>query len=143
MKTITLPECQFKYILEKNNMDTLRIDKWLWTVRLYKTRSQATEACKGGKVKIEGNNAKASREVKVDDIIEIQQPNIKRVIKIIRLNKNRVAAKLVADLIQDLTPTEEFEKLEMLKQFKNENRDRGIGRPTKKDRRTISKLKNF
>ena len=143
MKTITLPECQFKYILEKNNMDTLRIDKWLWTVRLYKTRSQATEACKGGKVKIEGNNAKASREVKVDDIIEIQQPNIKRVIKIIRLNKNRVAAKLVADLIQDLTPTEEFEKLEMLKQFNNENRDRGIGRPTKKDRRTISKLKNF
>jgi len=124
-------------------MDTLRIDKWLWTVRLYKTRSQATEACKGGKVKIEGNNAKASREVKVDDIIEIQQPNIKRVIKIIRLNKNRVAAKLVADLIQDLTPTEEFEKLEMLKQFNNENRDRGIGRPTKKDRRTISKLKNF
>lgn len=135
-------ECLFKYILGKNRMDTMRIDKWLWTVRLYKTRTQASEACKGGKIKIDGQNAKASREVKVDEIIEIQQPNIKRVIKIIKLNKNRVAAKLVPDLIEDLTPAEEYEKLEMLRQFNTEKRDRGIGRPTKKDRRIISKLKN-
>jgi len=132
----------FKYILERSRMDTLRIDKWLWTVRLYKTRTQASEACKGGKIKIDGQNAKASREVKVDEIIEIQQPNIKRVIKIIKLNKNRVAAKLVPELIEDLTPAEEYEKLEMLRQFNAEKRDRGIGRPTKKDRRIISKLKN-
>ena len=136
-------ECQFKYFLEKSNMDTLRIDKWLWTVRLYKTRAQASEACKGGKIKIDGVNAKASREVKVDEVIEIQQPNIKRIIKIIKLNKNRVGAKLVHELIEDLTPAEEFEKLEMLKQLNTEKRDRGIGRPTKKDRRIISKLKNF
>ena len=124
-------------------MDTLRIDKWLWTVRLYKTRAQASEACKGGKIKIDGVNAKASREVKVDEVVEIQQPNIKRIIKIIKLNKNRVGAKLVPKLIEDLTPAEEFEKLEMLKQLNTEKRDRGIGRPTKKDRRIISKLKNF
>lgn len=123
-------------------MDTLRIDKWLWTVRLYKTRTQASEACKGGKIKIDGQNTKASREVKVDEIIEIQQPNIKRIVKIIKLSKNRVAAKLVHELIEDLTPEEEYEKLDMLRQFNAEKRDRGIGRPTKKDRRIISKLKN-
>ena len=123
-------------------MDTLRIDKWLWTVRLFKTRSQASEACKGGKVKINGQNAKASRDVKVDEIIEIQTQGIKHTIKIIKIVKNRVAAKLVPDLIKDLTPAEEYEKLEMMRLLNQEKRDRGAGRPTKKDRRTISKLKN-
>jgi len=123
-------------------MDTLRIDKWLWTIRLFKTRSQASEACKGGKVKINGQNAKASRDVKVDEIIEIQTQGIKRTIQIIKIVKNRVAAKLVPDLIKDLTPVEEYEKLEMIRLLNQEKRDRGTGRPTKKDRRTISKLKN-
>ncbi len=123
-------------------MDAIRIDKWLWAVRLFKTRSQAAEACKGGKVKIGGQSAKASREVKVDEIIEVQLQNIKRKVKIIKVVKNRVAAKLVPDLLQDLTPTEEYEKLEMMRQLNTENRDRGIGRPTKKDRRNIAKLKD-
>ncbi len=123
-------------------MDTIRIDKWLWAVRLFKTRSQAAEACKGGKVKIGGQSAKASREVKVDEIIEIQLQHIKRKVKVIKVVKNRVAAKLVPDLLQDLTPTEEYEKLEMMRFLNTEKRDRGIGRPTKKDRRTISKLKD-
>lgn len=123
-------------------MDTIRIDKWLWTVRLFKTRSQATEACKGGKVKIGGQNAKASREVRVDEIIEIQSRSIKREVKIIKIIKNRVAAKLVPELLQDLTSPEEYEKLEMIKLLNQEKRDRGAGRPTKKDRRTISKLKD-
>jgi len=123
-------------------LDTIRIDKWLWAVRLFKTRSQAGEACKGGKVKIGGQSAKASREVKVDEIIEIQLQHIKRKVKVIKIVKNRVAAKLVPDLLQDLTPTEEYEKLEMMRFLNTEKRDRGIGRPTKKDRRTISKLKN-
>ncbi len=123
-------------------MDTIRIDSWLWTVRLFKTRSQATAACKGGKVKIDGQNAKASREVKVDDIIEIQLQGIKRKVKIIKLVKSRVAAKLVPELIKDLTPPEEYEKQEMINLLNKEKRDRGTGRPTKKDRRTISKLKD-
>ncbi len=123
-------------------MNTIRIDKWLWAVRLYKTRSQAAEACKGGKVKIDNQSVKASRDVKVGDIIEVQQ-NIKRKVKIIKVIKNRVAAKLVPELLQDLTPIEEYEKLEMMKQLNTEKRDRGVGRPTKKDRRTISKLKDY
>ena len=123
-------------------MDTIRIDSWLWTVRLFKTRSQATTACKGGKVKIGGQNAKASRDVKVDDIIEVQLHGIKRKVQIIKLVKSRVAAKLVPELIKDLTPPEEYEKLEMINLLNKEKRDRGTGRPTKKDRRTISKLKD-
>ena len=123
-------------------MDTIRIDKWLWAVRLFKTRAQAAESCKGGKVKIEGQSAKASREVKVDDIIEVQLQNIKRKVKIIKVVKNRVAAKFVHELLQDLTPAEEYEKLEMMRQLNTEKRDRGIGRPTKKDRRSILKLKD-
>ncbi len=123
-------------------MDVIRIDKWLWAVRLFKTRSQAAEACKGGKVKIGGQSTKASRDVKADDIIEVQLQNIKRKVKIIKVVKNRVAAKLVPELLQDLTPTEEYEKLDMMRQLNTENRDRGIGRPTKKDRRNIAKLKN-
>lgn len=123
-------------------MDALRIDSWLWTVRLFKTRSQATAACKGGKVKIGGQNAKASRDVKVDDVIEIQLQGIKRKVQIIKLVKSRVAAKLVPELIKDLTPPEEYEKQEMINLLNKEKRDRGTGRPTKKDRRTISKLKD-
>lgn len=123
-------------------MNAIRIDKWLWAVRLYKTRAQAAEACKGGKVKIDGQNAKPSREVKVDDIIEIQLKGILRKVKIIKAQKNRVAAKFVPDLMVDLTTPEEYEKLEMIRQLNVEKRDRGTGRPTKKDRRTISKLKD-
>lgn len=124
-------------------MDAIRIDKWLWAVRYFKTRSQAAEACKGGRVKISGQSVKASREVKVDDIIEIQLQNIKHKVKIIKVIKNRVAAKLVPELLEDLTPIEEYEKLDMMKLLNQEKRDRGAGRPTKKDRRTISKLKDF
>ena len=122
--------------------NSIRIDKWLWAVRLYKTRSQAADACKGGKVKIDGVNAKPSREVKVGDIIEIHHNYIRRVVKVKQPAKNRVAAKLVPELMEDLTPATEFEKLKMIKQLNQEKRDRGTGRPTKKDRRTIDKIKN-
>ncbi len=123
-------------------MDSVRIDKWLWAVRLYKTRSQAADACKGGKVKIDDQKVKASREVKVGEIVDIQLQHIKRKVKVIKAVKNRVAAKFVTDLLQDLTPEEEYERLEMTHQLNLEKRDRGIGRPTKKDRREISKLKS-
>lgn len=123
-------------------MTTIRIDKWLWAVRLFKTRSQASDACKGGKVKIDGQNAKASREVKIDDIIEVQMKGILRKVKIIKAHKNRVAAKFVPELMEDMTAPEEYEKLDMIKQLNIEKRDRGTGRPTKKDRRTISRLKD-
>ncbi len=121
--------------------EAVRIDKWLWAVRFYKTRTQAADACKGGKVKMNGINMKASREVKVGDVIELHHNYIRRTVKVKVAAKNRVAAKLVPDLMEDLTPAEEFEKLEMIKQLNQEKRDRGTGRPTKKERRTIDKIK--
>lgn len=121
----------------------MRIDKWLWTVRLFKTRTQASDACKGGKVKLGGTNVKSSREIHVDDIIEIQQQTIKKIVKILQFPKSRLGAKLVDDYMKDLTPTEEYERLEMMRQLNHEKRDRGDGRPTKKDRRDIEKLKEI
>lgn len=122
-------------------MGSIRIDKWLWAVRVFKTRTQAADACKGGKVKMDGQNVKASREVKEGDEIDIQQGIIKKTLRVKVAAKNRVSAKLVADLAEDLTPAEEYEKLDMLRQLNHEKRDRGTGRPTKKDRREISRLK--
>ena len=110
-------------------------------MRVFKTRSQASDACRGGKVKIDGQNAKPSREVNEGDIIEIQSGIFKKVLKVKQPAKNRVAAKLVPDLAEDLTPAEEYEKMEMLRQLNYEKRDRGAGRPTKRDRREINKLK--
>ena len=124
-------------------MDSIRIDKWLWAVRLFKTRTMAADACKGGKIKIDEINAKPSREVKVGEIIDVQMQGYKKTVEVVKIVKNRVSPKLVADLMNDLTPTEEYEKLEMINQLKVEKRDRGAGRPTKKDRRTITKLKDI
>ncbi len=123
--------------------DTIRIDKWLWAVRLFKTRTQASDACKGGKVKMEGVNLKPSREVKAGDVLEVHHNHIKRTVKVKVAAKNRVAAKLVPDLMEDLTPAEEFEKLEMMNKLNQEKRDRGMGRPTKKDRRDIDRMKGW
>lgn len=123
-------------------MDSIRIDKWLWAVRLFKTRTQASDACKGGKIKIAGQNAKPSREIKKGDEIEVQLAAIRKKVRVKELLKNRVAAKLVDDYLEDLTSPEEYEKLEMMKQLNYERRKRGKGRPTKKERRTITKLKD-
>jgi len=123
-------------------VDSIRIDKWLWAVRLFKTRTQASDACKGGKIKIAGQNAKPSREIKKGDEIEVQLAAIRKKVRVKELLKNRVAAKLVDDYLEDLTSPEEYEKLEMMKQLNYERRERGKGRPTKKERRTITKLKD-
>jgi len=122
-------------------MSLVRIDKWLWAVRLFKTRTQAAEACKGGKIRLEGMHVKASREVKEGDIIEIHHGGIVKKVRVKKAAKNRVGAKLVPDLLEDLTPPEELERLEMLRKINYERRDRGSGRPTKRDRRSIGKLK--
>jgi ribosome-associated heat shock protein Hsp15 len=119
----------------------VRIDKWLWAVRVFKTRSQAAEACKGGKVKIDGVPVKPSREVKTGDIITVQSKSIKKTLKVLKPAKNRVSAKFVAELMEDITPPAELEKLEMIRQLNYERRERGAGRPTKKERRIIDKLK--
>ena len=123
-------------------MDSIRIDKWLWAVRLFKTRTQAADACKGGKVKIAGQKAKASREIHEGEEIEVQLGAIRRKVRVKQLLKNRVGAKLVDNYLEDLTSPEEYEKLEMMKQLNYERRERGSGRPTKKERRIITKLKD-
>ncbi|MBE9481395.1 MAG: RNA-binding S4 domain-containing protein [Bacteroidetes bacterium] len=121
----------------------LRIDKWLWAVRIFKTRNQAADACKAGKVKIDGSNVKPSREIKINDIITVQIGALTKTIKVTGIIKNRVSAKLAVDYVEDLTPEEEYEKLKLMKEVNFEKRDRGFGRPTKKERRIITKLKKF
>jgi ribosome-associated heat shock protein Hsp15 len=123
-------------------LETIRIDKWLWAVRFFKTRTQASDACRGGKVKIDGQNVKPSKEIRIGEEIEVQLGIIRKKVSIKAILKNRVGAKLVDDYVEDLTPAEEYEKLDMLKQLNYEKRDRGTGRPTKKNRRDITKLKN-
>lgn len=118
-----------------------RIDKWLWSVRLYKTRSLASEACRSGKVTIEDQAVKPSREVKIGNVFVIRQGPLTKTIEVKELLKNRVGPKLVPNYMNDLTPEEEYTKLQLMREINFEVRDRGIGRPTKKERRIIDRLK--
>ena len=119
-----------------------RIDKWLWTVRLFKTRSLATDACNAGKVKINGVNCKPSREIKIEDEIQVRIEQLHKTIKVMGFPKSRVSAKLVPDFYLDLTSAEEYERVKLLS-MQSEKREHGIGRPTKRDRRQIEYLKDF
>ncbi|MCK5765452.1 MAG: RNA-binding S4 domain-containing protein [Bacteroidales bacterium] len=124
-------------------MDGVRIDKWLWAVRIFKTRSRATAACKGGKVKIDGHNVKASREVKEGEEIQVSLTAFSKLVKVKALLHNRVSAKLAPDYMEDLTPQEEYDKQKMNRELNVEYRQRGEGRPTKKERRIIERLKKY
>ncbi len=120
----------------------VRMDKWLWAARLYKTRSLAADAIKGGKVKVDGNPVKPSREVKEGDVIQVQIDQLHKVVQVKTVIKNRVSAKQVPEVYNDLTPKEEYERIEFMHAYKAEWRDRGAGRPTKKERRMIEKMKD-
>lgn len=123
--------------------EPIRIDKYLWAVRLYKTRSIATDACRSGRVKMNGVALKPSHEIRVGEIYELSIEQMHRVIEVKNLLGNRVSAKLVQDFMLDRTPQEEFERIQMIRQYSFEHRDRGVGRPTKRDRREIDELKYF
>ena len=125
---------------EEDNI--VRMDKWLWAARLFKTRSLAADAIKGGKVKVDGNPVKPSREVKEGDIIQVQIEQLHKVVQVKTVIKNRVSAKQVPEVYNDLTPKEEYERIEFMHAYKAEWRDRGAGRPTKKERRMIEKMKD-
>jgi ribosome-associated heat shock protein Hsp15 len=114
-----------------------RVDKWLWAVRIFKTRSQAAEACKKNKVYVNGDFAKPSKIIKIDDVIEVKKTPILYRYKVKSLLKNRVGPKLVENYLLDITPDQEVVKLDMLKLNTGGYRDRGAGRPTKKERRLI------
>lgn len=115
----------------------VRVDKWLWAVRLFKTRSLATEACKKGKVFINNIPVKPSRALKVGDIIGIKQNPVLYSFKVLALLQNRINAKLVADFREDVTTADQLELIELGKIAAKTGRERGTGRPTKKERRDL------
>jgi ribosome-associated heat shock protein Hsp15 len=123
--------------------EPVRIDKWLWAVRLFKTRTLATEECKKGRVTIEGVSVKPSRVPKPGEIIKVRKTPITYSYKVLGLTGKRIGAKLVHEFVLDITPPEELQILEIRKQMGFFERDRGTGRPTKKDRRDLDRLKEW
>jgi ribosome-associated heat shock protein Hsp15 len=115
----------------------IRIDKWLFAVRIFKTRSIATEECSKGRVKVNGMEAKPSRDIKIGDLIEVRKNPVTYKYKVLQLAEKRMGAKLVPEYLEDQTPKEALEILDIQKQMQWSNRDRGTGRPTKKDRRDM------
>ncbi len=117
--------------------DSERIDKLLWAIRVFKTRTDATEACKGGKVKIGGGNVKPSRLVKAGETIEIRKGMVTYTYRILRITDRRLGASLVPEYAENLTPQSELDKLKAPVETFFVKRDRGTGRPTKKERRAL------
>ena len=121
-------------------MEELRIDKYLWSIRVYKTRTDATDACKGGKVRVNGADIKPSKGVKVGDVITARKGAVVYTYKVLELIDKRQGAKLVPRYAENLTPQEELDKLRAPVETFFLKRDRGAGRPTKKDRRQMEDL---
>jgi ribosome-associated heat shock protein Hsp15 len=118
----------------------VRVDKYLWAMRIYKTRSIATDACKCGRVKMNGVEVKPSRMFHVGDVFTVRKGPITYTYRILQLWGNRLGAKLVPEYLQDITPKEQLELLELARYAAQSGRDRGTGRPTKKDRRDIEQF---
>ena len=114
-----------------------RLDKWLWAARIFKTRSIAADACKNGRISIGGVKQKASKMVKVGDVIEVRKPPITYSFKVLQAIQNRVGAKLVPEVLENVTAKEQLELLEMNRISGFVGRARGTGRPTKKERREL------
>lgn len=125
-------------------MSKVRVDKWLWSVRIFKSRTLATDQCKAGKVTVEGHKVKPSGTVAVGDLVEVQKNGYNFSFKVLKLIEKRVSAPLAQEAYADLTPDEELNKYEswFIGKGKAESRDRGTGRPTKKDRREIDIFKD-
>ena len=118
---------------------SVRIDKWLGMVRLYKTRSIATEACNAGKVKLNGDNVKPSRDVRVGEVYEVHIGSLHKTVEVVGAPKSRVGAPLVPQYCNDLTPQSEYDRMKTLKT--QEFRPHGLGRPTKRERRQLDFIK--
>lgn len=121
-------------------MEEARIDKYLWCIRVFKTRSEAAEACKGGKVKIGGDNAKPAKEVHPGDIIKVRKGAVQYTYRVIKLAGARMGAALVPEYAENLTPEDEIQKAKSPAETIFFHRDKGSGRPTKKDRRAMEAL---
>jgi ribosome-associated heat shock protein Hsp15 len=121
-------------------MTEVRIDKYLWSIRVFKTRSEATDACKGGKIRLNGADTKPSKMVKVGDTIVARKGAVTYTYKVLDLIDKRQGPKLVPNYAENLTPPEELAKLRAPVETFFLKRDRGAGRPTKKDRRQMEAL---
>lgn len=121
-------------------MDATRIDKFLWAVRVFKTRTDATDACKGNKIAVNGQGVKPSREVKAGDLIEVRKGSVLYKFRVLAPLEKRVGAKDVPSYAENLTPESELAKLRAPVETFFIKRDRGAGRPTKKDRREMDSL---
>jgi len=119
----------------------VRIDKWLWAARIFKTRTIAAEACKKGRISMCGSHLKASRNIKVGDVIDVKKPPITWSFKVLQAIDRRVGAKIVTDVMENVTAPEQLEILELSKASGFIDRARGTGRPTKKDRRVLEDFK--
>lgn len=118
----------------------VRIDKWLWATRIFKTRTIATDACKKGRVSIAGINVKPSRPLKVGEIVDVRKPPVTYSFRVKALAENRMGAKLVPEYLENVTAASQMELLEMVKISGFINRQKGLGRPTKKDGRELSRF---
>ena len=118
-------------------MNEARIDKWLWAARIFKTRSIAADAIKNGRVTIQGVNVKPSRMVKVGEVVSVRKPPVTYSFKILQTIEQRVGAKLIPHVYENVTPADQYELLEMNRISGFINRQRGTGRPTKKERRAL------
>ena len=118
-------------------MSEARIDKWMWAVRIFKTRTIAAEACKKGRISINGAFVKAARMVKPGDVIQVRKPPITYSFKVLQPIERRVGAKLVSEMMENVTTPDQLELLEMSHVSGFVNRAKGTGRPTKKDRRNL------
>lgn len=123
-------------------MEEARIDKWLWAARIYKTRSMAAAACKKGQISLNGAQLKPSRTVRVGDIINVKKPPITYSFKIKQTIEKRVGAKLIPEILENVTPPEQYELLEMNRISGFIDRAWGTGRPTKKERRSLDSFTN-
>lgn len=118
----------------------MRLDQWLWAVRIYKTRSAATEAIKGGHVRINDEPVKPAREVRLDDVIVARVNQMTRTTKVVGIPKSRVGAQLLSEFMEDLTPPEEYQRRREANLLPPGFRSKGAGRPTKRERRELDQL---
>ena len=123
-----------------SNPNEARLDKWLWAARIYKTRTLAADACKNGRIAINGAQAKPSRSVKVGDEVSVRKAPVTYTFRVLQTIEKRVGAKLISEILENITPPEQHEVLEMSRISGFVDRARGTGRPTKKDRRALDEF---
>ena len=120
--------------------EEVRIDKWLWATRIFKTRTIASDACKKGRVTIKGQNVKPSHGIRVGQVVEVRKPPVTYSFEVLGLIENRVGAKLVPNYLKNVTSRDQLELLEMVKISGFVNRQKGLGRPTKKEGRELAQF---